>query len=181
MSDLGFRTTTIFGSLFSPSESSSSASSAKTSRLEPQLPVNEAGPAPPAPASSQGRLHGRTLSNGKIIEEILSPTEEKPASNSGRLGPVLRSSDGKRIDKPLWVDNNIIQALLVADLCHWHYLRADCKMEGKSCKYNHKFPKPLGSKQFDALWSLSRKNACRRDKKGKICEDDQCIYGHTQG
>ena len=177
MSDLGFPTTSIFQPLFS-SSGSLPLTSPKSPPAIPQLPVT-AGPAFQKPATDQIAVHGRTLSNGNVDRETLSLTEDKPVSMSGRLGPVLRNIDGKRIDKALHVDNSLVQALKIINLCHFHFLKTDCTMIETSCKRNHNFPRPLPPGKFDALWCLSRQNVCNRTKKGKVCEDDQCIYGHT--
>jgi hypothetical protein len=181
MSGLGFRATNTFDSLFCSSEPTRAVSPLITSQVRPQMSYAQVSSVSQAATGNQTHKHIRSLSSGTPTQEATSPAEENPVSNSARLKSVIKYSEGKRIDKVLKVDKNLVQELQIANLCHWHYLRADCKMEGISCKHNHKFPRPLSSTEFDALWSLSRQNTCFRIKKGKVCEDDQCIYGHTYG
>lgn len=111
-----------------------------------------------------------------IISEASSQSKEKPVNNSGRLRPILRNSAGKRIDKVLTVDVSLVQEARKHNLCSWHYLRADCQVS--SCKRNHIYPKPLSQGQYDAQWTVARQGLCHRLRKGRDCDDDQCIYGH---
>lgn len=100
-------------------------------------------------------------------------------SNSGRLRPIIRNSAGKRIDKPLVVNEGLVNAMKKHNLCSWHYLRADCAVS--SCQRNHKYPRPLSPGEFDAQWCIARQGMCYRLRKGGDCNDEQCMYGHGPG
>jgi len=114
--------------------------------------------------------------NKAITISLLS--DENLVSNVNRLRPVLKNDAGRRIDKELSVDEGLAQALKKRNLCNWHYLRADCKSAGTTCKHGHGYARPLNRREYDALWFLSRQAPCYRNRKGGVCEDDKCIYGH---
>jgi hypothetical protein len=98
-----------------------------------------------------------------------------PLVNSVRLGPIVRNSLGKRIDKDLIVDQSLLQRMKGFNLCAWHYLREDCVQK---CKRSHAYPRPLSLEEHDAIWYLSRSGLCRSVKRSTDCDDDRCIYGH---
>ena len=107
-----------------------------------------------------------------------SPTFIKPLPvvKSERLGPVIRDSKGKRIDKDLSIDSNLLQKMKKLNLCGWHYLREDCV---HGCKRSHAYPRPLSPEEYDAVWLMTRTGGlCHNIKKNKDCTDDRCIYGH---
>ena len=93
---------------------------------------------------------------------------------SERLGPVLRDSKGKRIDKELKVDSSLVNIMRARNLCAWFYLRGECK----GCPRIHSVD-ILEGRNYDALWMVSRRGACNKIRKGKDCDDDRCIYGHS--
>lgn len=99
-----------------------------------------------------------------------------PVANCDRLRPILYNAAGKRIDKALSVNEDLINELKKQNLCSWHYLRADCIQSG--CKRNHDRKRPLTPKHYDAMWCIARMGTCFTVKKGRRCEDDQCFYGH---
>lgn len=111
-----------------------------------------------------------------IVSTSSSSAKEKAVSNSGRLRPVLRNVAGKRVDKNLSADANLVQEMKKLKLCSWHHLRSDCQLA--SCKRNHDYPRPLSPAEYDALWIGTRQGICRRLRKDGDCNDDQCIYGH---
>ncbi|KAG0645059.1 hypothetical protein D0Z07_9098 [Hyphodiscus hymeniophilus] len=118
-----------------------------------------------------------------IVDSILassssssSPVPEKPVKNCGRLRPIIRNGVGKRIDKPLSVDQKLVQTISKRNLCYWHYLRADCMTA--SCSRKHEYPRPLSPGEYDALWHVARQGMCYRLRNGVDCTDDQCLYGH---
>jgi hypothetical protein len=90
-----------------------------------------------------------------------------------RLGPVLRQ-DGKRIDKPLSVRPQVVKQFERANLCHWLFLRGECR---EKCSRIHAYIRPLTDEELDALWFISRRGRCYKLLKGG-CDDDRCIYGH---
>jgi len=108
-----------------------------------------------------------------------SPSDKISMGNLERLHEIHRNEAGQRIDRDLNVEEKLVYALFRADLCHYHYLRADCKKASTDCPYNHKHPRNLSSRAYDAVWSLSRQNPCRRSNRDGICEDRQCIFGHS--
>ena len=113
------------------------------------------------------------------------PSDPNPVSNADRLGPVIRNYKDlslRRIDKCLSVEESLVEAMRKRNMCHWHYLRADCKdAVTRECTYNHSYRRPLSDEEFDAVWFLSRKAICYRAKRGTACDDDRCIYGHSTG
>lgn len=102
-----------------------------------------------------------------------------PVQNCHRLRPILYNAAGKRVDKFLSVNEDLINELKKQNLCSWHYLRADCIQSG--CKRNHERKRPLSPKHYDAIWYIARMGTCYTVKKGRNCEDDQCFYGHGFG
>lgn len=98
-----------------------------------------------------------------------------PSPLSERLGPVLRTGYGQRVDKMLDVDisSPYIDALRRAKLCQWYYLRGKCE----GCKNNHVAP-PLSAREFDCLWYMARQGLCYKMRKGNSCGDALCVYGH---
>lgn len=158
---LGFRNTAAFEQLF--------CSSGSPRSLLPTVTAKE----------RQQSLDNIQQTLDAIISISSSSTKEKSVSNSGRLRPVLRNSAGKRVDKILSADPNLIQEMKKHKLCSWHHLRSDCQLA--SCKRNHDYPRPLSPAEYDALWIGTRQGICRRLRKDGDCNDDQCIYGHTFG
>ena len=91
-----------------------------------------------------------------------------------RLESTQTREDGKRVDKPLSVDRKDLDRIAGKNLCHWLYLRGECK----GCRRDHTHP-VLTDEQFDALLSLTRRARCWSIGKGKDCVDPKCIYGHN--
>jgi hypothetical protein len=160
MSDLGFRTTRVFESLFD-SRGSLPIPTAATAWKQLQS----------SPVAIQPRVDLFTAESSK--------PQGKSVANSGRLRPILRDGNGNRIDKILNVNGNLAIAMRKLNLCNWHYLRADCQNQNSGCKRDHKAPRPLSPENYDALWFVARQGMCRSLRKGGSCEDDQCIYGHV--
>lgn len=102
-----------------------------------------------------------------------------PFPLSDRLGPVLFNEAGKRVDKKLKikVKSGYPDVLRQYKLCQWFYLRGECD---ETCGKNH-VPPPLNASSFDHLWYVSRCGLCNKFRKGKICDDAKCIYGHEVG
>lgn len=103
-----------------------------------------------------------------------------PTVRSDRLGPVLTNDDGLRVDKPLQVDQTVVERIKKSKLCHFLYLRGECSLH--TCRSNHDF-RELSDEEFNALWSLARLGRCRQSKKGDRnpqddCSDVMCVYGH---
>jgi hypothetical protein len=157
MDSLGFRVTSIFEPLFTPTILSPGPSFSTHGRNGPQ-----------SPTSVQQAVDAIVASS--------SSTPEKSLSNSNRLGPIIRNSAGKRIDKSLNVNESLVNVMKKHNLCSWHYLRADCTMA--SCSRNYKYPRPLSLTEFDAQWCISRQGMCFHLRKGADRDDDQCMYGH---
>ncbi|KUJ17501.1 uncharacterized protein LY89DRAFT_781698 [Mollisia scopiformis] len=155
MVSLGLRTTKSFEPLFGHVKSSQSVRS--------YAEVGAVAPRPPSTSKAVLSVQDLKLSG-------------KPVANCDRLRPILFNEAGKRIDKPLSVHGDCVKEIRKRNLCSWHYLRADCIVDG--CKKVHDFRRPLTPKNYDALWCISRENVCRRLSKHGKCEDDQCIFGH---
>ena len=160
ISDLGFRTTRVFESLFDSRGSLPVPTAATGFQAWKQLQSS--------PVVKQPRADVFTAESSKL--------QGKPVANSGRLRPILRDSNGNRVDKSLKVNGNLANEMRNLNLCNWHYLRADCQNSG--CNRGHKYPRPLSPEKYDALWFVARQGMCRSLRKGGSCEDDQCIYGH---
>jgi hypothetical protein len=111
--------------------------------------------------------------NGRTLALVTAPINPDP------FGRIKRDESGIHRDRPLNVNGNLLQAVRKLDLCYWHYLRGDCTQEFKGCKKDHRYPRPLPLETFDALWLLARSGLCYRVRKGSICEDEKCIYGHV--
>ena len=101
-----------------------------------------------------------------------------PAPLFERLGPVIIDGEGKRVDKVLNIDvtSPYINVLRQNKLCPWYYLRGRCE----GCDKSH-VASPLKAKEFDYLWYVARQGVCFKVRKGKVCNDDKCIYGHEEG
>jgi hypothetical protein len=158
MSDLGFRTTRVFESLFD-SRGSLPVPTAATAWKQLQT----------SPVAKQPRAD-------LLATAESSKLQGKPVANSGRLRPIRRDGNGNRIDKSLNVNLKLANELRNLNLCNWHYLRADCQNSG--CSRDHKYPRPLSQEKYDALWFVARQGMCHSLRKGGSCDDDQCIYGH---
>ncbi|KAL8672329.1 MAG: hypothetical protein Q9168_003213 [Polycauliona sp. 1 TL-2023] len=94
--------------------------------------------------------------------------------SSGRLGPVIKNQQGRRIDKYLNVNLETMQAFLKKKLCMWLFLKGSCV----GCDRNHVHPL-LNEQEYDALWFGSRRGRCNKEQRAKGCNDPTCIYGHT--
>ena len=101
-----------------------------------------------------------------------------PHPLSERLRPVILNDEGKRVDKTLNIDiaSPFIKVLRHIKLCAWYYLRGRCE----GCDKNHVIP-PLNAKEFDCLWYVARQGLCYKNRKGKVCTDELCCYGHEEG
>ena len=101
-----------------------------------------------------------------------------PFTLSERLGPVLRDTEGKRIDKKLKVDvrSGYLNVLRGNKLCYAYYLRGRCQ----GCDMNHILP-PFKAREFDCLWYVAREGMCRKIEKGEDCDDPKCFYRHEIG
>jgi hypothetical protein len=98
---------------------------------------------------------------------------------SDRLGPVIKDQEGRRIDRPLQVDPEVMEELRTQDLCYRLFLRGKCAL-GK-CQRCH-VHQPLTSDEFDALWALARQCQCHKSRGARKlsgeCADVKCVYGH---
>ena len=101
-----------------------------------------------------------------------------PHPLSERLRPVILNGEGKRVDKMLNIDiaSPFINVLRHNKLCAYYYLRGRCE----GCDKNHLAP-PLNAKEFDCLWYVARQGLCFKTRKGKVCTDESCCYGHEDG
>ena len=153
---LGFKNTFRLTSVFAPHNSGARSTQSPTPL--PRIP-------PKAPAATPASANG-----------------QHPWINSApkaeRLGPRILDDQGKRVDKMLNVDvgSPYINFLRHSNLCAYFYLRGRCD----GCQRNHLAP-PLNPKEFDCLWYVSRQGLCYKARKGKVCDDDRCVYGHEDG
>ncbi|KAK8113578.1 hypothetical protein PG984_014104 [Apiospora sp. TS-2023a] len=49
-----------------------------------------------------------------------------PAAHSSRLGPIIRDENGRRVDKKLHVDQDVVDRIKKGHLCYSFYLRGAC-------------------------------------------------------
>lgn len=96
-----------------------------------------------------------------------------------RLGPILRDEGGRRVDRPLQVDETVVETIRRKSLCYYLFLRGECVVK---CSRNHEH-NPLTDEEFDALWWLARQAQCFKSKKAdrnatNDCSDVRCVYGH---
>ncbi|KAK8064293.1 hypothetical protein PG996_008945 [Apiospora saccharicola] len=49
-----------------------------------------------------------------------------PAAHSSRLGPIIRDENGRRVDKELHVDQDVVDRIKKGHLCYSFYLRGEC-------------------------------------------------------
>ena len=95
-----------------------------------------------------------------------------PRQQSNKLACVSKDSSGHRVDLPLSVDQRKLEDLKNHNLCHWLFLRGECR----GCQRNHQYSQ-LTDSEFDALWYLARQGLCYKAQRGG-CNDSMCIYGH---
>ncbi|KAL8665392.1 MAG: hypothetical protein Q9202_002285 [Teloschistes flavicans] len=96
-----------------------------------------------------------------------------PNVDSTKLKPIMTNESGHRIDKPLQVDPSLQQAMARKNLCVWLFLKGHCS----GCVRNHSH-RPLSEEEYDALWLVARQGQCFNHRRGKICLDPTCVYGH---
>ena len=98
---------------------------------------------------------------------------------SDRLGPVLKDQGGRRVDRPLQVNPEVMEGLRGQSLCFRLFLRGECAL-GK-CQRGH-VHQPLTSDEFDALWALARQSQCHKSRRARNlsgeCSDAKCVYSH---
>lgn len=97
-----------------------------------------------------------------------------PLQQTSKLTSILVNSSGQRIDLPLSVDENLLRKMKTLNLCHWLYLRGECR----GCPRNHAH-RQLTDSEYDALWLIARQGFCNKAKQSR-CDDTKCIYGHGQ-
>ena len=128
-----------------------------------------------APSFSNGhpepsiQTHYQKTTESKMAKSIAMPNEQRH-----RFGPIQRREDGTRTDRPLTIHPSVVQSVSGKNLCHWYYLRGECR----GCSRNHTY-RALNDEEFDALWYLSRKARCFAFQKKKDCDDPECVYGHA--
>jgi len=111
------------------------------------------------------------MANGK--EQPVKPFRH-PYALQARLKPVLiDKKTGTRYDKPLKPKPELVRKLQGLKLCYQYHLVGECK----GCDKTHSVDRKLTPDEFDALWSITRRGQCYKDRK-KQCEDALCIYGH---
>jgi hypothetical protein len=111
--------------------------------------------------------------NGPVRDTKKFTIEVSPQQTC-KLASVLVNSFGHRMDVPLSVDENLLKSMKTLNLCHWLFLRGECR----GCLRNHAH-RPLTDAEFDALWLIARQGFCNRAKQSR-CDDTKCIYGHGQ-
>lgn len=135
-----------------------------------------------APLANQGGNVGRPMAIG--WREPGTPFKGyNLQAQSDRLGPVLTDISGHRVDKPLQVNEVVVERIKKGKLCYYLFLRGECVSE--KCDRNH-VHRPLTDEEFDALWWLARQGQCFKSRKanrdgGNDCSDEMCVYGHRSG
>ncbi|EXK76390.1 hypothetical protein FOQG_18869 [Fusarium oxysporum f. sp. raphani 54005] len=68
-----------------------------------------------------------------------------PSHQFARLGPII-AKNGRRVDPPLSVEQQLAERVKRLGLCGWLFLRGECR----GCSRNHQHP-TLSDEEFDAL------------------------------
>jgi hypothetical protein len=151
---------------------------------------NAVPPPPPVSAGLVGPTRGRGVAStvaGTLTDRGSNAGRpmgfRNPQARSDRLGPVLTDQAGHRVDRPLRVNEAVVENLKKGSLCYHYFLRGDCVLP--TCRQNHVHP-PLTDEEFDALWSLARQGRCFKSRKadrdpGDDCSDAKCVYSHRSG
>jgi hypothetical protein len=127
-------------------------------------------------ASGFQQLNLRTTSFQSVFHGMKSKFKiEITPQQLRKLAAPWSNSAGERRDTPLSVNPNLLKDIRSLNLCHWLFLRGECR----GCERNHSHF-PLTDPEFDALWLLARQGPCRTWKQQGRCEDGRCIYGHGQ-
>jgi hypothetical protein len=126
---------------------------------------------------------GRPVATERRASEVPYKSYHNRHAQFVRLGPVLRDPSGHRVDKPLQVDEVVVDKIKKLCLCYYLFLRGECVSE--KCDRNHAY-RPLTDHEFDALWRLARQGQCFKSRKaiqngGIDCSDNMCVYGHRSG
>lgn len=140
-------------------------------------------PKAPAPRPVRGAEVGRPMAIGKRVPETPSKRYHNNQVQSERLSPVLTNANGRRFDKPLQVDETVVERIRKVALCYYLFLRGDCVSQ--KCDRNHAHRQLLDA-EFDALWWLARQGGCYKSRKANRdgvndCSDKLCVYGHRSG
>lgn len=130
--------------------------------------------------ADHGSNTGRPVAVGPVVPKTPLAGCHKPQAQSGRLGPVLRDQDGRRVDRPLQVNQEVLERIKKGGLCYYLFLRGDCV--SPMCKRNH-VHRALTDEEFDALCYLARQGRCHQNLKadrglGIDCSDVLCVYSH---
>lgn len=148
----------------------------------PNSPLAVTTPPPSIPIHPH-RSPTRKASSETSSSRLASSTQLfNPRPMSERLGPVMITNHGEgleRVDRFLDIDvsSSYLNVVRQRKLCHGFYLRGKC--DGK-CQKSHVAP-PLNAREFDYLWYLARGGLCYQKRKGKVCDDKLCVYGHEEG
>jgi hypothetical protein len=137
----------------------------------------------PAPLTGRGGDVGRPMAIGRRVPETPFKGYHNRQAQSDKLGPVLTDTSGRRVDKPLQVNEVVVERIKKGILCYYLFLRGECVSE--KCDRNHAH-RPLLNDEFYALWWLARQGQCFKSRKanrdsGNDCSDEMCVYGHRSG
>src|SRR5438552_1182540 len=77
-----------------------------------------------------------------------------------RLGPISVGNKGRRADRPLSAQPEVVERMKRFNLCHWLFLRGECR----GCQRNHHH-QTLSDVEFDALWHTARQGRCYKSKR----------------
>jgi hypothetical protein len=135
------------------------------------------------PLTGRGAEVGRPMAIGRRVPEIPFKGHHSRQAQSDRLGPVVTNINGRRVDKPLHVDEVVVERIKRGALCYYLFLHGKCVSEKCDRNYTHR---PLMDNEFDALWWLARQGQCYKSRKanrdsGSDCSDAMCVYGHRSG
>ena len=106
----------------------------------------------------------------------VAPLNVYHSGKSQRFGPILRNAEGKRVDRSLSVDQDLVNRLEKFGLCYYLFLRGECR--DNMCKRNHQ-RRPLDDREWNALWLLARKGRCFKARRDIFCDDAMCVYSHS--
>jgi hypothetical protein len=117
------------------------------------------------------------------VQETLFKGYHNRRAQFDRLGPVVTNIDGRRVDKPLQMDEVVVERIKRRTLCYHLFLRGECVSEKCDRRHVHR---PLMDNEFDALWWLVRQGQCFKGQQANResrsnCSDGMWVYNHRIG
>ena len=105
-----------------------------------------------------------------------SPTSQASVVNTqSTTTTLLLNEAGERVDSPLRFTSKDFLAIKGRKLCNSFHLLGKCLFLEKFGNCHHDHGASLSDKQLVALRAVARLKSCRR---GRACEDPECLCGH---